>query len=128
MTSRRPQGAMIHARATVDRVNSVAAKETWVLGSILIDGIGEVVVDLNFPVLFGEEPLPMLGGGVLLSKEEVQRHNYPTVQGVVVGWHMDGTRYKGAQLAVVASGRPEQRVRMTFAFIGSALTNIRIDG
>lgn len=125
MTAMRP-GTVQRGRATVERVEQVSAKDTWVTGSVFIEGIGESVVDITFPLLFGEEPLPILGGGVLLADAAPQRYNFPTVQMMVVQFHTSGPHWTGAQLSVVATGRADQKIRATFAFVGLGLSSTQV--
>ena len=123
MIPKRPTSS--NSRFQLDRVSRVAAQDTWVMGRVLVEGVGEVTVDVPFPVSFGERPLPILGGGELEISDSTEKHNYPTATAVVVDWHMDstGVYYEGAKLAVTTAGRLGQRIYVTFAFVGMALSN-----
>lgn len=132
----RQQQMMATQRATIQRVNEVSAQETWLMGRILVEGVGETTVDITFPVSFGERPLPILGGGEYLNDHQPEWTQFPTCQAVVVKWHTKTQSggvgqpdyYVGATLAVTVFGPPDQRIEMSFAFVGSALTNMAMEG
>lgn len=120
------------ARATVQRndisrVSQVAAQGTWVMGRVLVEGVGEAQVDVVFPVTFGERPLPILGGGEMVVGDSPEVARYPTANAIVASWDTDGTYYRGATLAISTTGRAMQQLYVTFAFVGLALTNAGSD-
>jgi hypothetical protein len=122
MTSPMRRPLLTSHRAEIQRVERVSAQDTWVMGRVLVEGVGEARVDLDFPVKFGEEPLPLLGSGVLDSSDSVQSYSFPTANAVVTNWSTDGPYYTGASLAITTTGRVGQRLFMTFAFVGVALS------
>lgn len=119
----RPSNA---AKATA-RVADVTAQDTWVTGDVVVNGAGEALVDIDFPVKFGERPMPILGGGEFLTEILPEPGNFPTADAIVVGWIMEGSYYVGVRLGVVTSGRSNQFIRVSFAFMGLGLTNIATD-
>jgi hypothetical protein len=126
---RRAQNSVSRGQATLARVNDVAAQQTWVMGRIAVEGIGETTVDVKFPVTFGEKPFPILGGGEYLGKTPTW-NEFPTAQAVVIAWETGTStndRYTGATLAITTTGRQDQIVYVSFAFVGVALTNAPTD-
>lgn len=120
----RPAAAAIR-RAAIDRVERVAAQETWIMGRVLVEGTGELFHHVTFPVTFGEKPLPILGGGEVDSNVEVKRLQFPRAHAVVASWDIENTHYyKGATLAITVEGSNAQRLWVSYAFVGSALTNV----
>lgn len=134
MTNMRPRQQQMAAmqRATLQRVHEASAKETWVMGRVLVQGVGETMVDVTFPVTFGERPLPVLGGGEYINDHMPEWNAFPTCQAVVVKWNTKTTSggtgqpdyYTGATLAITTTGPVDQRIEMSFAFVGVALTNM----
>lgn len=120
----RPRSRVERMRAEVQRVERAAAQDTWVMGRVLVEGVGEAEVKVPFPLMFGEKPLPILGGGELDTMDSPERFNFPTANAVVSGWDIfDGTYYKGCELAITTTGRADQRLFVTFAFVGLALSS-----
>lgn len=94
------------------------------MGRIRVNGPGEALAELSFPVTFGERPLPILGGGEATAESGTPRpYYYPRISTSVIEWQTDGDYYTGATLAIVAEGQPGQTFWATYAFVGIALTN-----
>jgi len=120
-------------RAEVNRIDAFAIKTTRVNGRQLVKGTGELIVDVNFPVLFTE--LPSLSFGAHMEDGEVpEALNLPTVSTVVLSWlktHEDRVGgglgmpgwFRGARLAIVTTGRTGHKVWVHWQAEGKAIRN-----
>lgn len=115
-------GQLGHAEARrhdIQRIDDFLIKPTRVSGfyEIIFDGTStaqEALLDVVFPVWFVDRPAMSFGGE--LVRDLVEDGNYPTISCVVVAWEKvndlrpGGGYYSGATLAVVATGRMEERM------------------
>lgn len=115
-------GKLGHAearRTDIQRVEDFLIKPTRVSGfyEIIFDGTStaqETLVDVTFPVWFVDRPAMSFGGE--LVRDIVEVGNYPTISVVVIAWEKvndlrpGGGYWAGATLAVVATGRLEERM------------------
>lgn len=94
-------------RTNIERINSMQVQLTAVSGFVQVNGAGEVLQDVNFPVWFTEKPTFTFGGELMPGSPPVSG-KYPTVSVVVVNWTMEqrgyGNYYVGAKLAIVTTG------------------------
>jgi len=117
------------ARARVDRVESVAAQETRVNARVLIEGSGESLVEIVFPVTFGEQPFGPYIGAALVAGDSAKEQFYPQATGVVVQWRTfsrgisEQDFYTGATVAIRTDGKLDQKMWVSIKFEGVALTN-----
>lgn len=116
----------------IRNVNSSATTHV-VRGSNSIDGSGEILLDVAFPVVFIQPPIFLYGaelapGNVLVSG------SFPVMSALVHYWDVDqpdlelfgSTRrqhFRGAQLAITATGPETQRMFLHWQFTGMAVTN-----
>ncbi len=118
-------------RADLGRIDDFTIKTTRVSGFILTEGAGEGLHDLTFPVTFTERP-SMSFGAELETNQFVEDLAFPTVSVVVVSWVKAMTDrvgggvnapgwFTGAMLAIVTTGKNEQRMWIHWQAEGKAL-------
>ena len=136
-----------HLRAKIARINidkerrgyhtsdnhNLQATNHVVNGTSLIVGIGEVIVDVKFPVAYIRSPSFSYGGE--LSRESVAiSGQFPTLSAIVNQWYIDDPDvetygasmrkyYRGAKVACVVTGPGTQKLNLHWTFMGMALTN-----
>lgn len=95
-------------------------------GEFLVDGAGEALVPVNFPVVFIEKPRFHFGGE-LSPGSVITDGQFPTVSAVVGTWtYMERQVqpfYRGATLCVVTTGPAEQKMMIHWTMTGRAITN-----
>ncbi len=113
-------------RGQVERGRSVEGRVHRVIGSVSLNGAGEVLVDVNFPVWFQEVP-NMSFGGEMVENEPIVAGRFPTISVVVKSWVKQkrdlADYYAGATLIVVSTGQTNQRMIAHWAAEGKALRN-----
>lgn len=114
-------------RADLARVEAALIKPTRVTGFELTHGAGEATIEVKFPVWFVQKP-SMSFGGELDEGEFVEEGKFPTVSVVVVSWVMaqkerDGGWFVGAALAVVTTGKDDQRMWVHWQAEAKAIAN-----
>lgn len=114
-------------RAVNDSISDFSARQFTVCGEILVNGVGESVVSVPFPVVFIERPLFHFGG-VLDDNQTVTAGSYPTLSAVVSSFDVkrsgiEKTEYTGANIAITTTGVAEQRMVLCWFFVGKALVN-----
>lgn len=118
-------------RSELGRVDDITVKPTSDVMFVLTQGPGEVVHTVAFTVLFAEMPALSVGGS-LDENEFVEARKMPTVSGVVVRWVKaltdrpgggvnDPGWFKGAEVAIVTTGRAGQRMWVHLTFAGKAV-------
>lgn len=117
-----------------DRVASGLASPMSVEGTFLVDGAGEAIADIVFPVKFIERPNLSFGGELHLDTNPVAGQ-YPTISVVVNRWATDPSAaltftvatlklyFVGAQLLVVTTGPTTQRMWVHWSAKGRAIIN-----
>lgn len=115
----------------VERIRHTLGQETTITGSIAVHGVGEFMIDVDFPVAFFEQPIPLLGAPILQTEEEPQVEHFPFAEIGVARWRMrdvprNSVHYVGARLAVRVAGRTGQRVIVPYMFVGRALTAVEV--
>lgn len=125
----RPLAVTLVQRAQdVDRIEDMGGGIHRVCGTIQLDGAGEIVVAVNFPVTFIEKP-SISDGGEMGPSSALQNGSFPTVNGIVKDWKWTvradtGVRfYAGASFAIKVTGQPEQSVFYHYQMEGRALRN-----
>lgn len=114
------------------RVDAFLIKPVAVTGRELTVGVGEVLIDIHFPVWFVERP-NMTFGGELDENDFVTDRKHPTVSMVVVAWEkkqadrVGGGYYVGAQIACVTTGRVDNRIWLHWRAEGDAMQNPVVD-
>jgi hypothetical protein len=128
--SNTPLRSPMQSSNTITRIADVTAQDSWVTGDVIVRGAGEVIVEVIVPLTFGERPLPILGGGEYVSEITPEPGNFPTANAIIVGWIKEGeaeSYYSGVKIGIVTTGRSNQMMRVSFAFMGMALTNMATD-
>ena len=144
---RASKNSAAHVQATISRLATVAPRREYAMsqnhdlqatnhvinGNSLIVGIGEVMIDVYFPVAFIRAP--SMSFGAELSAESVAvTGKFPTVSAIVNQWLVEDPDYdlyggsmrkyyKGATLACVVTGPGTQKMLLHWTFMGMALTN-----
>jgi hypothetical protein len=97
-----------------------------VSGEFVVDGTGEALVPVNFPIRFIEKPRFHFGGE-LAPDSVITDGEFPTVSAVVGYWTYEERpyvpHYKGATLAVVTTGPTGQKMAIHWTMTGRAITN-----
>lgn len=118
------------------RVESVIGQMTTISGRIRAAGVGEFITEVDFPVVFYEEPMAFPGCAVLDVGRPENEH-FPYAELSVVGWKTrpspegsvnKSSHYIGAQVAVRTAGRSDQTVHVAYMFMGGALSSIGLEG
>lgn len=107
----------------VDMFGSAA----FIGGRFLVGDIGEVTVQVAFPMTYTEEPLFFFGGAMDFN-QGITPGYFPTLSCVVGSWITtprgpNGLYYTGANIVVVTTGTADQRMWVHWHVLGSALTN-----
>lgn len=129
---RGPLGFQKAGASDASRVDAFLIKPTSVTGRELINGVGEVLVDVSFPVWFTERPNVSFGGE-LDTNDSPTDTQFPTVSVVVVAWQMKkeerlgGGYFIGCNLAVVTGGRKDNRIWVHWRAEGAAMKNPAVD-
>lgn len=124
-------GAIERRRADLNRIDDFTIKTTRVHGFVLTEGAGEAAHEITFPVTFTERP-SMSFGGEMDENQFVEDLSFPTVSVVVVSWTKTMTDrvggglgapgwFAGATLAIVTSGKTDQRMWVHWQAEGKAL-------
>lgn len=112
--------------STSDARIDLQGREMTVRGEFLTQGAGEIIVHVNFPCVFTERPL-MGSGAALDTNQPIAAGNLPTSSVVVGKYDFSGidtsTKYTGADLVVVTTGEPTQKIWIHWAFTGKAVVN-----
>lgn len=120
-------------RGTVERARANEGGVYIVEGIIELVGIGEVTVDVRFPVTFVQKPI-LLGNGGVAENQRIVPGSFPTWDVGVLRWDRiygsdtpDTPRYRGARLIVVVTGAFEDETTFEseayWSARGRALTN-----
>lgn len=120
-------------RSEVERIRSVTGGEHLVKGRIELRGVGEITVDVKFPVMFTEMPV-VVGGGGVGENQIIRASQFPSWKVGVHRWLRetdpsipDTPVYKGCTLVIVVEGAWQDYATFeSFAFwtaSGRALTN-----
>lgn len=123
-----PTGAPLEARrGATNRVDSLTGRVHTIQGFFDVDGAGEALLDVNFPVWFMERPL-FTFGAEMRDGNALETGKYPTISVVVLRWAFkdfpDGVSYfAGATLVVVALGTDAQSMLVHWQVEGKALRN-----
>lgn len=126
------RGISERRRQNINRVDDMTTKDTTVSGRYLISGIGEVAVDILFPVAFGQRPIFTFGGELERTDppQPVIHGSYPKVHAVVASWTVvrevkgafDGY-YTGCTVAVTIEGFATQTTWFDYNFHAPAIRN-----
>lgn len=123
-----PTGAPLEARrGATGRLDSLTGRVHTVQGFFDLDGAGEALLDVNFPVWFMERPL-FTFGAEMRAGNALSVGAYPTISVLVLRWSMKdypgGVSYfAGATLVVVADGTADQSMLVHWRVEGKALRN-----
>lgn len=122
-----PNTGVEQRRREVARVDDITGKVHSVTGIVTIDGVGEGLVEVRFPVMFLSKP-NFSHGSELFPNMTVTPQQFPTCTAMVIGWETkepdEGRRfYVGANLAVVTTGESWQRFYVHWRMEGIALRN-----
>lgn len=117
-----------HQRRTyTEQLDEQSVRNGDVQGFAEIDGSGEVLVKLRFPVSFMEKPL-FTYGFELGENQSVETRAFPMPTAVVVGWDTrlvssKQTLYNGATVGIVIMGPSELKMILHYRFAGQSFTN-----
>lgn len=125
----RPIAGILEQRRTdVERIEGMAGAVHNVAGFIELSDVGEVTVEVNFPVRFIERPAFSFGAE-MGENQQILPGQFPTAYGMVLRWNF-GIReetgakfYDGATLIIVSKGAPQQRIVFHWQMEGRALRN-----
>lgn len=114
-------------RADVQRVQDQSIQIQRVSGRILVNGAGESIVDVTFPVTFTELPAFSFGGE-MAANQALEATNLPTISAVVLHWNVIEKMskeyyYIGASLAVVSTGVSTHQIYCHWHMEGKAFRN-----
>lgn len=120
-------------RWEVDRIGSTGVKNQTVSGRTLVSGTGEIMIPVEFPILFVEPP-GFFFGGEMDGGHPIAPGFCPTISVIVAAWETlpkrgvnTGFFYSGATLGVVLTGdtaaASEQEMWVHWHFMGSAFQN-----
>jgi len=115
-----------------ERVNTFLPTDTAVEGTFLVDGSGEAVKIVNFPIKFINRPVFTTGGELHLDTTPVPGQ-YPTMSCVINRWateqHAGFSKmyFVGAQLLVVTTGPATQRLWVHWRASGVAIVNPAVE-
>lgn len=120
-------------RGDLVRNANVQSTTHVVNGTDLIEGAGEVLIDVVFPVTFIQPPI-FLYGAELAPGNELVSGSFPVLTAVISYWDVNEPdlalygitnrkHFRGAQLAVTASGPPTQKMFLHWQFTGLAVSN-----
>ncbi len=113
-----------------ERIAAALPTDSSVEGMFLVDGAGESLKLVNFPVRFIQRPSFTTGGEMHLDSRVVGS-TFPTMSCVVNDWLLDPPEptdyskvyFVGAQLAVVTTGPRTQRMWIHWRASGKAIVN-----
>jgi hypothetical protein len=123
----RPTAAQQQRERDVDRIHTMTGKVFRLSGFISLDGPGETLANVVFPVTFQE--IPAVSSSYHLADNEIlESGNFPVVSVGVKSWvftePVPGTRfYTGATMIVVALGHAGMKAVAHYQFEGKALVN-----
>lgn len=133
MTTMRRRPILEEQRTAIARVEQAAAQSTWVFGRVLVEGVGETMIDIDFPVVYSNRPLPFFGNEMDIG-DSPEFEYFPSVTAIISRWKRtyqgESERYSGATIAVKTTGpltlvgRRPQRIYLSYAFNGVALTTV----
>lgn len=96
-------------------------------GEFLVQGVGEAIKDISFPVSFIERPHVYFGSNLAENQESIEGY-YPIVQGTVLSYvtreeGIEKRFFDGAKIVAISSGVDTQQIWLNYMFIGMALVN-----
>lgn len=111
-------------REDLAQTDRAIIKHTSVFSIVRVKGSGEVLVDVEFPVKFVEQPYFTFGAS-LASNHAPEAGSFPVHCATVTHWDTEDKSeqrqyYKGCTLAIVALGADNQRVNINCVFQGKA--------
>lgn len=125
------QTSLERRRSQVEEYGNVAIKYSIVEGTIPLEGTGEAVTTVNFPIQFVEKPI--FGFGHELEDNSwPESGTFPTASVTVVSWTVvarDESRkyFAGAEIALVVTGAEAMKSSVHFQFSGRAFRNPVVD-
>jgi hypothetical protein len=125
LTPIRPtQLAVERRRGEVASAAQVQGQNFKVVYFFDVDGAGQTLVDVNFPVLFQERPA-LTHGGEVADGTVLEDGKFPTCSAMVVSYTTQvrngTTYYAGCRAAVVVTGGSRQRATVHLHVEGKAL-------
>lgn len=127
MSVDRLRGALTARSGQEARAQRIIGDIYLISGAVEIDGSGETVFDVNFPVQFIERPSPS-GTGELQEGTAPVAGGFPIFSVGIGAWNYHeregGSRiYYGARLIIVGLGHPGMLWTAHYQMMGKALTN-----
>lgn len=119
--------AMRRRRANENEATGLVATVTPISGFVSLDGPGQALFDVPFPLIYTEKPT-LQPGYELDAGQVLDPTNFPTLS---LGVHFytfkepqPGVRhYTGARLIIVATGHANMKMIVHYRFEGVALVN-----
>lgn len=135
---RPPTSAPLEARrGAARRLEDLVGRFHTIEGFIDLNGAGEALLDVNFPVWFLEKPLFTFGGELAVD-QVLTAGQFPTLSMLVQRWQMKDypnnvSYFAGATLAIVITGPATQRLIGHWQVQAKALRNpsgetVTVDG
>jgi hypothetical protein len=115
-----------------ERINSFLPTDTAVEGTFLVDGSGEALKIVNFPIRFIGRPIFTTGGELHLDTNPVPGQ-FPTISCVINRWsteqHAGFSKmyFIGAELLVVTTGPSNQRLWVHWRASGRGIVNPAVE-
>lgn len=115
-------------RAEVGRIEAMSGQEIRTFGFVEVEGSGELVFDVVFPVRYLERPFFSFGAE-LMPNQGIVTGSYPTVSQIVKSWTKfvaaDGVTeyYTGATIVAVLMGHAEIRSILHWQVLAMAIMN-----
>jgi hypothetical protein len=120
------RGISEQRRMDVKRQDDSTPKVTRVSGRVLIQGVGQILTDVNFPVWFSERPIVSFGCELDENFQPVTG-SFPTADVCVVNWTKENSSqgfegyFRGCQLALTVTGSADQQLWVHWTMEAKAL-------
>jgi hypothetical protein len=126
VVANRVQRSVANREGERERRSEFLGREYIIKGQYLVDGVGESVAPLNFPVTFIEKPI-FTYGSELYPGQGVADGEFPEATAMVIDWKIvekgPKTYYTGATVATVLVGPSGTRIFLNYRFEGKAIAN-----
>jgi hypothetical protein len=113
-------------RVKIETQQSMQIQLNNVSGFIQVNGAGEALQDVNFPVWFVEKPTFTFGGELMDGHSPIKT-KFPTISVMVARWNKEkrgyANYYVGASLAIVTTGDVTQQIIVHWSTVGKAIRN-----
>jgi hypothetical protein len=105
-------------RAYVETQSQLLVRDGVAQGTVAIEGSGEAVVEITFPIKFIDAPI--FNAGLELSgNASLESGKFPVWSATVASWHTEtvatNTLYVGATVGIVTFNAPRSNLHYSFA-------------